>query len=220
MRDLMESIINEIDIKGLLAKQRSITRQFPTFFQRVKKVADMGGIRLDSFMDTEWVFKAHSGTQEDKWWEVRIRFLDIPQQVVKHTMNMKLWKKDKSSVDMRKLAQAVLAKVQVQTFCNCPADLYWSHQYTRSNAKYNAKIPPPEDRRPTRNNTHEYGAMCKHHQLVFNLLPHYEGTFAKFLSRFYAEQIHQAEENSRKRLGRFQALGQELGRRVEGEATA
>jgi hypothetical protein len=44
--DLLEHLITEVNVKGVVRKQKSITSLFPSFPARVQKVGDMGGIRL------------------------------------------------------------------------------------------------------------------------------------------------------------------------------
>jgi hypothetical protein len=208
-------LINEINLSRLLQKQRSITRLSPQFYNRVAAVSGKGGIRFTGQKGDTWFFDVHSGTKDGVWWHAKIKFLNLVPVIQDKVRNRKLWNKDRSGVDYRKLAQAVLYAVDIQLEDDCPADLYWAHQYTRSRAQYNAKTPPKETRPPTRNNKKEYGVMCKHLQALVNLLPMYEGTFAKFLKMKYADVVQAAEGSAQKELAAFQGAAAGLRAREE-----
>jgi hypothetical protein len=204
MLELLERIpLGEADVADLLRKQKSITRLFPKFYDRVKAVAAQGGIRLvatgrDRDNMGVWSFKVHSGTKSGVWYDVTLRFMDMLHVLNALIPNKKYWKVDGSGVDMRKIAPDVYNMVQIQTKCECPADLYWGKQYIRSKPKYDANVPPPEDRPPVVRNPHEYGAFCKHTQMLVNLLPMYNMTFAKFLAKYYGDTIMNLEKEARK----------------------
>ncbi len=202
MLELLEPL-SEADVADLLRKQRSITRLFPKFYDRVKAVAAKGGIRLvatgrDRDGKGVWDYKVHSGTQDGLWYDVKLRFMDMLHVLNVLVADRRLWKTDGSGVDLRRLSPAVYDMVQIQTKCECPADLYWGKQYIRSRPKYDANVPPPEDRPPVVRNPHEYGAFCKHTQMLVNLLPMYTATFAKFLAKYYGDTIRELEKEARR----------------------
>jgi hypothetical protein len=201
--ELLDNQVNEADVKDLLRKQRSITSLFPKFYTRVKAVAAQGGVKLvkqgrDKDGKGVWVFKVHSGTKAEVWYEVTIRFMDLLNVLSRLVGDKKYWKTGGSGVDMRKIAPTAYQMVQLQTRCECPADLYWGKQYIRSKPKYDANVPPPEDRPPVVRNPHEYGAFCKHTQMAVNVLPLYNMTFAKFLGKFYGGTVIELEKSTRK----------------------
>jgi hypothetical protein len=81
---------------------------------------------------------------------------------------------------------------------NCPADLYWGSQYIRSQEPLDANFPPKEERPPVERNPKQHGSMCKHLQVVINLLPMYEGTFAKWLKEFFGADLTKTEQAARR----------------------
>lgn len=211
---LLEAMLDEATLKDLARKQRSVTRLFPTFYKRVKKVSDKGGLRFMNMEEGKWTFAVHSGTKDRLWYNVEIRFLNINDVLERAVSNLRLWKKDRSGVDMRKLAGPVLFNTELQMACNDPSDLYWGYQYIRSKPKYNAMAGDKEDRPPRVRNPRQLGAYCKHIQAVVNQLPLYEGTFAKFLTKYYKETIERFEVATRKRTSQVKAAAQALGQRA------
>ena len=212
---LLEKTLEEATLKDLARKQRSITTLFPPFNKRVKKVADMGGIRFMGMEKDKWTFAVHSGTKDRLWYNVEIGFINIVEVLEKMVLNLRLWKKDKSGVDMRKLAGPVLFNTDLQLRCNDPSDKYFGFHYIRNRPKYDALYGEEEDRPPRVRNPRQYGGFCKHITAIINRLPLYEGTFAKFLSKFYKETIERMEVAGRKRSTQFKAVADELGKRAE-----
>jgi len=107
--DIFEYIINErieeVTAKQLMRKQRSITRLFPSFPDRVKAVADKGGIRLEGVDKDQWHFRIHSGTEDSVWYDAYIKFADLQSTLIKTIKDRRLWVKDKSRIDKRKMAR-------------------------------------------------------------------------------------------------------------------
>lgn len=112
-------LINEINLSRLLQKQRSITRLSPQFYNRVAAVSGKGGIRFTGQKGDTWFFDVHSGTKDGVWWHAKIKFLNLVPVIQDKVRNRKLWNKDRSGVDYRKLAQAVLYAVDIQLECDC-----------------------------------------------------------------------------------------------------
>jgi len=191
MLDLINHIIEEAAMADVLAKQRSVTSLFPTFRDRVEKVAGAGGVRLVKQDPEQWSFEVHS-SDKNIWYQDVVKFKNLPQMIAKHAKNKMLWNKDKTGVDMRFLAQEVIEDVDIELFCSCPAFQYWGPAFilTRRSAKYTA----PEKRPPNVRNPHQYGAMCKHMQLVFDVLPFYAGTMSKQIKFYYMEIVRRAEK--------------------------
>jgi len=152
--------ISEATTKQLARKHRSITRLFPTFKDRVDKIGPMGGLKLNGQTADTWKFKVHSGTKSSTWYDVVVRFVNVPVVLGKLVADRRLWTSDKTRVDYRLLSREFMDRIDIQLECSCPADLYWGHQYTRSRAKYDAKYGSPETRRPKKRNPREYGANC------------------------------------------------------------
>lgn len=96
---------------------------------------------------------------------------------------------------------------------NCPADLYWGSEYIKT--QRSAQFGHEEDRSPDIRNPHQYGALCKHGELVFEVLPMYVGTFAGFLKKFWNETITDIVDATQKEVVGMQAATAELGRREE-----
>lgn len=193
--------IKEATLSDIHRKQKSVTRLFPTFFDRERQVELMGGIKLVDIDDDNFHFKVHSGTKKDVWYDCMLHFKNVKELLGKLVMNRKLWVTDRSKVDLRKIAAEFAAHIDVQIFCSCPADLYYGGHYIRSRPKYDAKYTDPENRPPDERNPHQYGAHCKHLQAVMKALPWYTGTIAKWLRDFYANDIIKFEEQARKQFG-------------------
>jgi hypothetical protein len=191
--DLINHVIDEATMADVLAKQRSVTSLFPTFRDRVGKVADAGGVRLMRQDPVQWDFEVHSA-DKNIWYQDVVKFKDLPQVIAKHAKNKMLWNKEKTGVDLRFLAQEVLEDVQIELFCSCPAFQYWGPSFilTRRAAKYTA----PETRPPNIRNPRQYGAMCKHMQLVFDVLPFYAGTMSKHIRLYYMDIVRRAEREA------------------------
>lgn len=216
MNSLIERIIAELNLGGVINKQRSINKLFPPFQDRVKDVSTMGGLRMVSARPQLWYFQVHSGTKTNKWYDQVLRFKDIDKVIKDKAKNRMLWKPDKSGVDIRLLAREVLQTCDLELRCSCPAFQYWGPAYilTQRDAKYK----PPETRRPRIRNPKEYGAVCKHYQLLLDYLFSYGGTMETYLQTFYAKQIADAEDEARVGLKGFQKVAKDLtGKEVKPE---
>jgi len=194
LNSLMDKIIDEVSYSGLARKQKTITRLFPQFPDRVKKIAGMGGLRLHKVKPDLWHFKVHSGTKDDVWYDDYVKFKNIDEILRKHTRNKKIWNKTGTHVLLPKLAKEVLFDTDMQLSCSCPAQLYYGGDYILSLNKYDAKYGKPETRPPKIKNPRQYGAYCKHLQNVINVLPWYESTMAKYLKQFYLDDIRKYEQ--------------------------
>lgn len=74
---------------------------------------------------------------------------------------------------------------------NCPAFQFWGPAYTLTQA--HAKYTHPENRPPNIRNPHQYGCQCKHSSLLWQVLPTYTSTMAKWLNIYYLGIIGGAE---------------------------
>jgi len=205
----------EYTYNDMMRKQLSINRLFPPFPKRVKDVAKNGGVRLKEMFPETWHFTVTSGTQEGLKYDVYLKFKNIYQMLKKFVPDQKLWKKDKSGVDFRKLAAEVFNNVDLETSCSCPATLYWGQDYIRT--QRDAQYGEPEDRRPKVRNPREYGALCKHGDLVFEVLPAYTSTFAKHLKQYYGKTVEQLEQQAKATTQAAKTAAAELGKRAERE---
>jgi len=205
----------EATVRDLMRKQRSITRLFPQFPDRVKTIGTKGGVRLESVDTEKWTFKVHSGTEDDLWYTVIVRFLNILPELDRLIRDRRLWVSDKSRVDLRKLAGEFMDKVHIQLSCDCPAFLYWGSDYILSLSKYNAKYGDKETRPPKIRNPKQYGAYCKHIAAVMRVLPFYKVTLAKWLNDFYKKEIKKFEEETKERYKWVEPAKKELIRRRE-----
>jgi len=196
--DIFEYIINErieeVTAKQLMRKQRSITRLFPSFPDRVKAVADKGGIRLEGVDKDQWHFRIHSGTEDSVWYDAYIKFADLQSTLIKTIKDRRLWVKDKSRIDKRKMARKILNTADIQLSCSCPADKYYGGHYVRSLDKYNAKQGDRETRPPKERNPKQYGMYCKHLANLMKVLPFYMDTMMRWLDDFYSDDIKTFEE--------------------------
>ena len=187
--EILENLkrIDEITYSRVLNKQRSITRLFPTFFQRVKAISANGGIRLVQQLPEVWKFKVVSGTQYGKSYDVYLRFKNVKEVIRKFIGNKKLWKKDGTGINLNLLAPEVFNKVDLEIDCTCPADSYWGSEYIKTQRQ--AQYGKQELRAPKIRNPKQYGIMCKHSHDVFQRLPFYTSTFASWLKSFYKKDI-------------------------------
>jgi len=193
---MMESIILELNYNGLMRKQASIGRLFPTFGQRVRKVASRGGVTLVEKLPHTWHFKVASVTTADKTgnpglqFDVYIRFVNLDEVIKQYAGDKKFWNDKKTDVDYRLLSSELMHRVDIETDCSCPADLYWGAEYIKT--QRDAQYDHGEFRAPDIRNPKQYGALCKHGELVFEVLPMYVSTFASFLKEFWSEEIQDA----------------------------
>ena len=211
-KDVLQKI-NELQYKGVLNKQRSINKLFPPFYDRVKAVANNGGVRLKGVEPSRWHFKITSGTENDKEYDAYIRFKNMPEVLNRLAKNRKLWNKARTGVDYRKLGVELLYQPEVELLCSCPAFQYWGPAYILT--KRDAKYTEPENRPPVVRNPKQYGAVCKHLQLLLDVFPMYSGTMASFLKKYYGEAIQQAEDEAQAEFDQYQAAGQALSTRAD-----
>jgi len=188
----------EVTLDALLKQQSSITQAFPQFYDRVKAIARKGGVRLKELRpDGVWRFSCQSGTKQNVRYDVFVRFSGIGRAIEQAASDAQYWKKDKSGLNATALANDVIYNSDIQTYCECPADLYWAHQYTRSKSTFNAKYTLDITQAPSRNNVAQRGAFCKHTQLVIDVLPMYHSSVAKYLKDHYAKEMKAAEDVNR-----------------------
>lgn len=218
MLDRMYSLVNAVEeatMGQINRKQKTITSLFPTFPARVKGVASKGGVRLDDIELGLWKFKVHSGTDPNLWYDCPMHFKELENKITELVRDKRLWTKDKSRIDLRKLAGEVLNKIDLQVSCSCPAFLYFGQDFILSKDKYDAKFGRPERRPPRVRNPRQYGALCKHLHALFKTIPFYRSTMARYLTNFYGDLIKDMEAEARKEREEFKAAGKELGKRAE-----
>jgi len=207
--DIFDRLI-EATPKQLMRKQKSITRLFPTHPDRVRAVADRGGIRLNGVEYGLWRFKIHSGTKKNVWYDAVVSFKNVKKLLADIVRDRRLWVTDKTKIDRTKLARKFMNKVNVQINCSCPADLYYGGQYIRSLDRYDAKAGDQETRPPKEKNPKQYGAYCKHLQNLMKVLPFYNDTAMKWLGDFYDEEIKEIEQRVKQEYGWFKVAAGEL----------
>ncbi len=192
--------ILEATLGDLSRKQKSITRLFPTFPDRVKNVGLRGGVRLASWDKDTWKFKVHSGTKTGLWYDDILQFQDIEQTLIELIQNTRLWNHDKQSINLQKLGKELLQRGDVKIGCTCPAQLFWGGAFITSLPRYDAKYGQPEIRRPRIRNPKQYGAFCKHLQAVFKVLPFYPNSAAKWVQEYHGDLLEDTERGMRKAL--------------------
>ena len=212
MWDFVDKLI-EANVAQINRKQQSITRLFPTFFDRTKKVASMGGLKLHNININTWYFKVHSGTKSDVWYDNILYFVNVVPLLSKLVKDQRLWIADGSRIDRSKLARQFLDQVDIKLSCSCPAALYWGSDYILSLNKYQAKYGDPETRSPRIRNPKQYGIMCKHMHNVLRVLPFYVTTITKWLTQFYNKDIAGFEAEAKKELSKYKVVGAELGKK-------
>ena len=212
---LQEVSINEATLRDIKRKQNSITRLFPSFFDRVEAVVDKGGIRLKDIEKEYWVFNIHSGTKDDVWYTAYLRFKNIVPLVEILVKDRRLWNRDRTKINYNKLANEFIRKVDLKVDCSCPAQLYWGQAYILSRPKYDAKFGDPENRSPRIRNPKQYGAVCKHLQTLLKVFPFYGTTIINWLKRFYGNEIARFEKEIKKEAFQYKKAAAFLGKRQE-----
>lgn len=185
----MSTDLLEDNYKDLLRGQQSIGKLFPQFQQRVRGVENAGGIRMTSMQPDRWTFKVASSSGNGSY-ELVVNFKDFDSVIKKHVKNLKIWNKDRTSVDLRKLAYLCMLDVQVQLMCSCPAQKYFGFNYILT--KKDAKYTEPEVRRPDTRNPNQYGRYCKHLAVLMNRLPLYTATMANFIGKYHSKTVDAA----------------------------
>lgn len=191
--DKVRQQIFELDYSGFVQKQKSITKLFPTFYDRVKAINNNGGIGLVNQFPEVWKFKVASGTKQGTSYDVYLRFKNIPQILAKFVTNKKLWKPGKNEINYNLLAPEVFNVVDMEWDCSCPADTFWGPEYLKT--QRTAQFGKQEFRAPNVRNPKQFGLICKHQQNVLSRLPFYTSTFASFLKSFYSEEIQKIINN-------------------------
>lgn len=228
---LVESLAYEIKKKleeasydELVAKQEDITTLFPTFDDRVKKVASRGGVTMVSMEPAKWSFTVKSGTYDSskpeqmkkekhpREYDCIINFSNLVDMITAIAAKDKaVWNNKHDKLNLQTLSRAIFYDSNLQLWCACPADLYWGGHYIRSqNPKAKgSKYTSPETRPPKVRNPSQHGAFCKHLQVLMDSLPFYISTMATFLKRHYMKEITAIEN---------QVLGTKKEVPVKGEA--
>jgi len=211
-------ILQELNYNGIMRKQASINKLFPTFGQRVDALASLGGVTLVEKMPETWHFKVPSSKGDGVKYDIYVRFVNIEETIKKYASDRRLWNKAETRVNLNLLAQEVLNNVDIETDCACPADLYWGGEYIKT--QRSAQYDHPENRRPKKRNPKEYGMLCKHAELVFEVLPMFVGTFANFLKLYWIDIIDNSVEAASKDMTGYRAAAEELGRREKEQMLA
>lgn len=204
-------ILNELNYNGVMRKQASIGKLFPTFPQRVRDVAAQGGVTLVEKMPDTWHFKVPSSKGDGVKYDVYVRFVNLEEMLKKYSADKRLWNKAGTKVNYTLLASEVLNSVDIETDCACPADLYWGPEYIKT--QRGAQYDHEENRPPKKRNPKEYGIICKHGELVFEVLPMYTTTFSEFLRLYWVDVIENSVEAASKDMTGFRKAADELGRR-------
>jgi len=208
----------EYTYNDMMRKQLSVNRLFPTFPSRVKAVAAHGGVRLKEMFPETWHFTVTSGTQEGVKYDVYVRFKNIYEQLKRFVPDRSLWKVSGEGVDYRKLAAEIFNSVDLETSCSCPASLFWGPDFIRT--QRDAQYGEPEDRPPKVRNPREYGSLCKHGDLVFEVLPAYTMTFAKHLKQYYSKTVGELEKLALVTTKAVKTAAGELGKRAKKQKVA
>jgi cytochrome c556 len=207
--------LNELKYGGFLRKQRSVPKLFPTFYDRVIKVEHAGKIKLINQSLDLWTFRVPSATRPGFRYNVYVKFKNIEEILPKYVSDKHLWNEDKTDVDYKKVAAEVLNNLDLESDCTCAADLYWGPEYIKT--QRHAQYGDQENRPPKIRNPRQYGIVCKHGQVVFDALPMYTTTFAKFLQKFWSKEIERivGELRSEEEVVIKPEISKELGKEVD-----
>ena len=169
----------EASYRDIVAKQSSIYNLFPTFDQRVTQAAHAGGFDLVKQDDANWEFVTNSATDPSKSYTINVKWANFNRDVREKLKDPYYLKKDLSGPNLAKVAKEILFSADMKISCSCPAFQYWGPAYITS--KMGSKYGRKENRPPVERNPKEAGAVCKHAQLVLDVLPFYIGRLAKSL---------------------------------------
>lgn len=189
--------IDEEPRSGVLRKQKSITRLHPPFYNRVDQVKLSGGIRLEDEEKGIWKFTIASASEKGKKYHATMYMSNLPELIATHVQNSGLWNKDKTKIDLNKLARKIMPEMDWKfDHPDCKAYQFWGGKYIntqRGNAKDDEENRPPRVRNPK-----QYGSLCKHLQNLMDQLPFYTSTLASHMRRYFEAEIQEAENQARK----------------------
>lgn len=209
------TVVNEKPVADIMRKQKSIYRLFPQFDDRVDAVRAAGGVDLVEEGPDTWKFTIASATEAGKKYTAVLHFSDLPGQIQQKAKNRALWVKDGSRVDYNKLAAAIIDDVDVKIdHTDCPAYNWWGQKYI--NTQRATAYRDPQNIRPKDRNPKEYGALCKHLQVLFEQLPFYTSTFAKLLKRYHSDTVAEIEKSTKKTVAGIGRAADFLGKRQDG----
>lgn len=214
-RQLLEATLSQ-----LKNKQRSITRRFPDFYSnpiKVKGIIAHGGVRLAGMEKDIWRFDVASGEEAGKSYEITMRWKNVVPELQRAIQDRRNWNKQKTKVNLSKVANYLFKKLDVEIKCSCPADLYYGGQYIRSKDKYKANYGDKEDRPPVQRNPKEYGSYCKHLTVFMKVMPFYKSDIAKWLKDNYSEVITKEEKNTSAKYQSYKKVSKKLGKRKPGK---
>lgn len=196
----------ELNYAELVRKNSSIGQLQPKYFDRARAVARRGGTKLQPDMQPDrWHFVIASGTTPGKSYDAWVNFSNMEEIIKDKAVNrMRVWNKDKTKIDFRKLAEEIVRDTNLQTVCSCPADLYYGGHYIRT--KGDSKYTEPENRPPDIRNPDKKGAYCKHLHVLMDNLPFYISTMSAFLKKYYSNMIEKIQAEV---LGEFSKVKQQ-----------
>ena len=175
----------EADYSDITAKQANVYKLFPKFAQRIKEIISNGGLRLEKASNVDWLFRVNSGTMPGKSYEYHVEWKDFAKQL---GGALKTVPKTKSGrPNLVQAARSMVFEGDLNMNCSCPAFKYWGPAYIMS--KMDAKWGKKENRPPVVRNPNEYGAVCKHGQLVLRVLPFYISNMATRIKESILQEV-------------------------------
>lgn len=188
---LYESLL-EVTLATLRKGQSDIGKLFQDFSSKVKGVGSAGGVKVSSAGRGLWRFKAASASEPGTKYEIPLFMTNIKGLLAKHVADKSLWVSNGQRVDISKLSAAMYPEVDYKLTCSCPAFQYYGGAYKATKDGY--KYGKQEVRPPKVKNPKNYGTMCKHMQLVSDVLPFYKQSFGSYLKKYYATDIKELEK--------------------------
>jgi len=188
----MSNLLLELNYTDIANKQRSIVNLFPPFRGRVDTVKNNGGVRMVGYSKDLWKFTVASGTEQGKSYTIRVFFADVENAIRTGAEQRGNWTKDGQHLNLNKIGHWVIVHAELLLSCTCPASQFWGPNYQRT--KDRAELDHDEIRPPKIRNPHEYGINCKHVQVIFDVLPFYNGTMATQLKKYYKDFIINLEQ--------------------------
>jgi hypothetical protein len=199
-------LINEYTLGDLQNKQQDITKLFPTFYDRVAKVEEKGGVRLLQKYPSLLHFKIHSGTKQKVWYDGYIKFKNIKQFLAEAVQDKENWNARGNRVVLRKVAEKLIEQGDLQILCSCPSQQFYGFNYILSRPDRDAKYGKAENRPPVVRNSGEVGAFCKHNTLLLNELPDYTITLARWIGKAYKDTMQKMVDNIKSGRKKFKVM--------------
>lgn len=206
MTDLMKKLdqatvaIDELSLAAMNRKQSSIRKLWPDFDNKVSGVRGAGAFHhgLASARPEKdgilWNFECASVSTPGRKYPFDVFFEDTTGWI-KRAEELGAVTGDGKHIDTVQLARRIMKEGDVRIYHECPAWHWWGFHYmfTQDDAIYDPQGQHAENIPPDVRNPRRRGYMCKHGQVLLQIVPAYYTTLAKHIKSFYKDEIADAE---------------------------